>query len=163
MSIESKEDHLKGNSVAWCAGILFCLPYAALWAFTIYLNLKLLPRLPNHPPSPVFNLVLNFLQLIPPALVAFVFGFRLAMQSYSTRIFRKLVPLTFSFAGYEILLVMTALVMSAIMKTLPSNFPTALWLAIPLIMFPALSILFGLFHTISAVVFKVLFPKLTEA
>ena len=92
MNIRSREGQVKGKAAAWWGGVLFCLPYVAIWGFTVYLNLRLLPRLPSHPPSPIFNLVLNFFQLVPPALFAFVFGWRLASRLHSIMVFRKIVP-----------------------------------------------------------------------
>jgi hypothetical protein len=102
---------------------------------------------------------LNFLQLVPPALVAFLFGWRLANSSDKEPNFRKLIFLTFSIVGYEILLVYTLLAIGAMLNFLPANFPTALWFAYPIVMFPVLSFFLGLLHVISAVVFKVLIPK----
>ena len=60
--------------------------------------------------------------------------------------------MTFGFVGYEILLVLAVLFIGSRVYPESLKFPPAMWVAIPLMMLVTLSLLFGMVHTISALV-----------
>lgn len=147
----------------WIGGVLFSCPYLVMWGLTLYTNLVIVPARPGHPPVPVFNLLLNFAQFVPPALAAYGFGRRFAAIAATGQAGRKVAVLTISVVAYEVLMIMGLLVLAKVSGTLPRNFPPSLWAAIPVMAFLLLSAVLGLAHGVAAAFLKALGRKRPEA
>ncbi len=135
-------------------GLAFCLPYLGMWGFTLYLNLRVIPRMNMPSGGTTFTLCLNAAQFLPLAVMAFIKGRGFAALAWAPPgvLIRKIVRMTLLFVAYEVILALGLLFVGSWLDPGAYGMTTGLWVMIPVVMFLVLSLLFGMFHTISGVI-----------